>query len=223
MHVAPFFLPAFKEAVKEDYQGWWVLYTDGSKTDRGVAAAVAAEGVKVGMTLPRMASIFTAEIHAIRLALKEIGRAKHDRYLICSDSLSSVMAIENPAPRNHLVQRLQGEISTLITACKTLAFMWIPGHSGIEGNNNADETAKRATAQPPQFITIPYTDWYPYIRTTTYQLWAERWRLSTSPLKRIKLQPGKWKRGSMSRREEVILNRLRVAHTRITHNYLFND
>ena len=40
---------------------------------------------------------------------------------------------------------------------------------------------------------------------------------------RVKQAPGKWVGYRKTRREEVVMNRLRMAHTRLTHGYLFCD
>ena len=37
-------------------------------------------------------------------------------------------------------------------------------HSGIQGNVLVDAVAKRAAVGVPEFICVPYTDWYPVIR-----------------------------------------------------------
>ena len=55
----------FRELVTNKYQGYKQFYTDGSKDRDGVGAAVVAEEVEKRAAIPRKASIFSAELHAI--------------------------------------------------------------------------------------------------------------------------------------------------------------
>ena len=157
------------------------------------------------MALPGVASIFTAEVQAIKLALKRTHEESSIKYLVVSDSLSVLTAIQSPTIRNHIVQRIHIKISRIISTRKSITFLWIPGHSGVKGNDRADQAAKQSAGQSPQFITVPYTDWYSYIRETTYTRWTPQWEESSALLRRIKRKPGKWKKVRMARREEVVV------------------
>ena len=142
--------------MEEEYNDRCIVYTDVSKSSEGgVGAAAAWEDGEAKVALPGVASIFTTEMQAIKLALKHIHDGNRQRYLACLDSLSSLKAIQCQSSRNHLVQRIQEEICRIIATLKTITFFWIPGHSGIKGNDQADRVAKQAARQPPQFITVP--------------------------------------------------------------------
>ena len=59
------FTPYFNEHVREHYPLHMQIYTDGSKDDIGVGAA-AVYGIKtLSVTLPNVASIYTAELKAL--------------------------------------------------------------------------------------------------------------------------------------------------------------
>ena len=70
------------------------LYTDGSKDDHKVGCAVVSNFNIVKRRLPGQASIYTAELCAIQLALDFVNNSNEDKYIICVDSLSCLQAIE---------------------------------------------------------------------------------------------------------------------------------
>ena len=59
----------FKEVIENKYKGWKHIYTDGSKSEIGVRAAATTGNRTQSTSLPKFNSIFTAETHAIHLAL----------------------------------------------------------------------------------------------------------------------------------------------------------
>ena len=68
---------------------------DGSKQgQKTAAAAVRAPSYKKSSTLrlQNTASIFSADLEALRLALKQIEDSVEDRFVVLSDSLSSLKA-----------------------------------------------------------------------------------------------------------------------------------
>ena len=66
------------------------LYTDGSKDDTGVGLAVYGNNIKILASLDTEASVFTAELLAIKTALKTIYEQHLNNVTIYSDSLSSI-------------------------------------------------------------------------------------------------------------------------------------
>jgi ribonuclease HI len=71
------------------------IYTDGSKDgDRVTSAADFGQQVYFAR-LPSASSIFNAEANAILLALKFIASSEKSKFMICSDSISCLLAIES--------------------------------------------------------------------------------------------------------------------------------
>jgi len=68
------------------------LYTDGSKIGDQVASAAVDRNYTKSARLPDKASIFRAELHAISLAMDFICHSKDTRFIIFSDSKSSLEA-----------------------------------------------------------------------------------------------------------------------------------
>ena len=62
--------------------------------DRVVLPAVFGQQV-YSVRLPSASSIFSAEANAILLALKFVASSDKSKFMICSESLSSLLAIES--------------------------------------------------------------------------------------------------------------------------------
>ena len=104
-----------------------------------------------------------------------------------------------------------------------IIFCWIPSHIGIPGNDTVDQAAKAALTLPTSPLTIPASDFRPVIRQYITNTWQQTWNTSQSKLHQI--QPvipstSRLKHTSLSRHDQIIISRLRIGHTRITHSYL---
>ena len=89
-----------------EYPSSETFFTDGSKTEAGVAAAsVSTKHPRKSLTccLPDGNSIYTAELRAILLALKRIYCSKRKSFLILSHSLSSLKDIFNLKYEHHIL------------------------------------------------------------------------------------------------------------------------
>ena len=129
--------------VQDTYFDHQLLYTDGSKDDHKVGCAVVSNFNIVKRRLPGQASIYTAELCAILLALDVVNNSNEDKYIICVDSLSCLQAIEQQHIDHPLVLDVLEKCSALIN--KTVLFCWVPSHVGILGNELADAAAKGCT------------------------------------------------------------------------------
>ena len=145
-----------------------------------------------------------------------------DKYLVCSDSLSVLQEMENVMTNDHLVHRVQREFHDLITGSFDISFAWVPSHVGVEGNERADAEAKQESQRAPEFIPIPYRNWFPELRKRTNELWTGQGRDENRDF--FELKPTTRKSAKiykLSRREEVVINRLRLGHKRVKHGFLF--
>jgi ribonuclease HI len=212
----------FDRLTSTEYSGYFRLYTDGSKTDEGVGAAVVGEDISRRAALPSEASIFTAELHAIYMASLIIEETDHTDYVIFSDSNGVLQSLQDKTTKNPSSRKLQHRFHNL-SLNKTISLCWIPGHVGIPGNEQADEIAKLAIHGCIQNIFLNYKDMYPIINEKIYKIWTRTWKEGNQEnLKLIKETPGRWSYQQTTRREEVVLNRLRSQHTWLTHNHLMN-
>ena len=161
-----FYLSLISEYPSSDF-----FFTDGSKTEAGVAAAaVSTKYPRKPLTrrLPDDSSIYTAELQAILLALKRIYCSKRKSFLILSDSLSSLKTIFNLKYEHPvLVQNLELYMD-LTKDGKEVVFVWVPGHVGIRGNSAADAAAKDALVGDTSVEFIPFSDLKTDVPTNIY-------------------------------------------------------
>ena len=206
------------------YSDYEHIYTDGSKDEDKVGCAAAKYDDCKQMRIPDGSSVFTAEAKAIDLALDFVNKCNYtDKYVIFSDSLSVLQALNHTSSKNSQIQQLllkHHEISNL----KTVIYCWIPSHIGIYGNEKVDKSAKESLNLEPTDFKIPFNNFKPFINKYIFNKWQASWnKAEFNKLKEI--EPIVNRHGSfpkLSRREEIVLARLRIGHTRLTHSYLFN-
>ena len=202
-----------------DYQ---CIYTDGSKEENKVGCATFTNGNCKTLRLPDGSSIFTAEAKAIDLALDFINESNSkDKFIIFSDSMSVLQALNHTSSKNPQIQKLLIKHHT-ISELKTIIYCWVPSHIGIYGNEKVDKNAKESLNLEETVFKIPYVNFKPFINEYISNKWQTIWNganfdklREVEPIvKRPKVIH------KLSRREEIVLARLRIGHTRITHSHL---
>ncbi len=123
-----------------------------------------------------------------------------------------------------LVQRIQELISQ---SSKNYVFIWIPSHEGIDKNEIVDSMAKSSFNEPlsTQFKPNKF-DIRKTIVPTIKKNWDDDWKMITmdNKLRNLKNNVLPWKTINLvSRKESVILTRLRTGHSLLTHSYLMNS
>ena len=63
---------------------------------------------------------------------------------------------------------------------------------------------------------------FPVIRSAVLDSWKFTWELENQKMKEIANSIFPWKYSSMTRQREVILSRLRIGHSRLTHGFLMS-
>ena len=188
---------------------------------RRVGCGLIINNLSIKQWLPSNASIFTAEVKTIDLALDSISESDDDHFIIFSDSLSVLFSLHNKKMDNPLILQLLQELHHLSYAHKTIHFCWIPSHIGIRGNEAADMAAKESLDQDITASQVPYTD----LNLTSIILFQANGRSAgrlAVTINFIKLSPPlvsgllEFRR---SRKEEV-LSRLRIYHTYFSHSYI---
>ena len=128
--------------------------------------------------------------------------------------------------KNVIIKEVIDTIHTIIlTSHKQIDFCWVPSHRGIKGNEEADQAAERARRRDAtEHYLLPYTDLYPVVEKFIHSKWQTRWIDADldRPNKLFSLQPliKPFDTSGLTRREETVIHRLRIGHTRFTHGYL---
>ena len=200
-----------------------VLFTDGSSTEQGVGYAVITGAEPIQIRVSPQATIYTAELMAIRDAVTYADtHARAASITIVSDSRSALQAISALSTTHPIVNTIR---DLLILSDKRYSLCWVPGHVGVPGNEQADQLARAAIdILPISPLSLPRSDIKIFIRQAVRASWQTEW----SSLQRNKLRevlpvisskyinphPRSW---------SVKLTRLRIGHTRITHGYLMTQ
>lgn len=194
------------------------IFTDGSvfsSPDFGdhseVGCGIYSEDLQLRFRLPHQCSIMSAEAYAVWRALD----FANIRTVIFSDSMSTLKAVESGRSRHPWVQGIEvGLERTGAILC------WIPSHTGIPGNERADQLANEARCLPPSNIPVPAQDAARWTKEMIRAEWELTWRKSGTFCQRAKPSTLPWPDRS-SHIEQRTLTRLRIGHTKLTHSCLF--
>jgi ribonuclease HI len=151
---------------QETHTQYVPVYTDGSRSERGVGLAVVFPVAAIRGKMPNHASIFTAELNAIIFALEWMLEHPQMNYTIYSDSRSSLQARQNIYSQQPLVQRAHQLLRTLCLQHNcAVVLCCVPAHVGVPGNELADCEANAASEQEDlaQDQRIPHRNYYPVI------------------------------------------------------------
>ncbi|KAL1447291.1 hypothetical protein WDU94_010914, partial [Cyamophila willieti] len=221
------FRQRFNELVHTKYHDFTTCFTDGdgSKTAESTSCAyVLNNSIVSSFVLNNVNTVFTSELIAVLLCLKHLKFLPQVKFVIISDSKSTLLALSNLKNINPIVSQILSCWSDLISAGKQLSFLWCPSHTGIQGNEAVDRAARHPNNSLPPFKLCSPDDFKPFIFNLTNNLWQESWDAipNTNKLKTIKPRIGYWSSSDRScRYEEVVVCRMRIGHTRATHSYLF--
>lgn len=216
-------LKAFQRTQDVFLHASWI-YADGSQSQNGTGAAAVLEHNVSSCKLQEPSSALEAEMMAIHLAIALISTQPSGSFVIATDSMASLTALENNMVSTNtsaLLMRCRSGLHTLATSGHSVTLVWVPAHSGITGNEIADEAAKRAATTSS--LTTFKPEWHSYIGATKQALmvaWQHQWDTATvgrychSIAPRVALTPwhDKFQGGSLSRAALRTADRIAAKH-----------
>ena len=132
--------------------------------------------------------------------------------------------MQDPHSPNPIVQRTLVLLHSLSASSSSCSFLWIPGHINLPEHDAVDLAAKQSLL----FTKItdpslsPVYDLKSHYRSLINSSWYNTWLTQPlTKLRSIKKAPTPWSSSNRSsRHEEIIVSRLRIGHTRLTHSCL---
>lgn len=214
------FQSSFNELVSQ-YEGYTRIFTDGSQIGEAVGAAAIVGSQISKKRLPNGSSIFSAEARGLLMALDMVHQSADRQLLFLSDSLSCLQSLKNRDMSHPLIADILCRVHTLISHGTQVAFMWVPSHVGLAGNSAADIAAKAALLLPISNLPVPPSDFCSLIRSHSLKQWQERWSSDTlNKLHAIEPKVNVFNLYRLPRRDEIIIHRLRIGHSFLTHGHL---
>jgi RNase H len=156
-----------------------VFYINDSRTGFGVFHF---NDFEMGFRLAEPSGVFMLEMTAILYALGHIRSHSLGRYMILSDSMSSIMALQTKivSKKIHpLVFDCKEALWRLSTMGYSVSLAWIPAHVGIQRNKRANALAKLAALEDVYLQASPISsDFIPLARSRIQNEWQEKWNRS---------------------------------------------
>ena len=125
--------------------------------ENGTGIGIFCESLEIrrSVRLNNNCSIFQAEVFAVAEAARIISIMKIDRSAITIyiDSQAAIKAIASRNIRSKVVSRCQRELRALMEQ-HNIKLCWVPGHTNIYGNEEADKLAKESLGLPSEDINM---------------------------------------------------------------------
>lgn len=127
------------------------MYTDGSKMQSETGSGIYSNdpSFKKSKSLGHYSTITQAETYAIIDLCEEI-KARDIRNLtiyICTDSQASLKALNSHCFTSKAMIECLEKVDE-ISSTNSITLLWVPGHHGIEGNEEADDAARTGSNNP---------------------------------------------------------------------------
>lgn len=166
-----------------------IIYTDGSGIQGKVGAAIVKPATKIIQQIHLGSdvhyNVFTAEVRALAAAAETIKHDLKKDAIIFTDSQAAAKATSDPkkqSGQSFIKQYLDAVDKT--RPLQVIKIIWIPGHEGIDENEQADEEVKKAALNAPD--RNPQSRYNPlrsaivaHIKKNAKSQWHQEWNKGT--------------------------------------------
>lgn len=217
----------YKSSFLADLSKKWAdfehIYTDGSILNGRTGCAFYHHN-SVYSKLFRLkpnSSVYTAELVAIREAIKYCLTINKEKFVIFTDSKSSLEKIKSATVMtnlNYLIIDILKDYNKLNQQGKQLSLVWVKGHFGIQYNEMVDQLAKKATIQGDTLeeFKIPSVDLHRLLNADMKIIWQNIYNNSDKGQTYKSIQPNiplePWFHSESNRSLIKVMNRVRSNH-----------
>lgn len=205
--------------VTAQYDHCNIVYTDGSKVDSKISYAVYHKDCyEESALIPHAKSSFEAESTALMGALKHLLQyhsSINNSFVIATDCLSALLSIaskRHPSKLHRTILQVRDLAYQLVSEGNKTVFLWVPSHSGINGNETVDKIARST-------INASHDNDRTNQSNSLMDAWQERWNISEKgrrtylTLHSVSLKPW-FKNMNLHKSDVRVLNRLLTNHAR---------
>lgn len=170
----------FDERCRDKFPDFSLLFTDASKSRDQVGIGIYSPGnISFSGRVPSSFSISSAELLAIDKALSII-EGMTDDVLIISDSKSALEKLKGWFPHSsndHITLSIRNKIYRITQTNRQIKFVWVPSHTNITGNDQADRLAKEGSKMS-HTLTIKgdIKEHWPSFKRNIWERWKTEWK-----------------------------------------------
>ncbi|XP_051170050.1 uncharacterized protein LOC127287259 [Leptopilina boulardi] len=204
------------------------IFTDGAHDERkkssGAAFFIPEHNFRYGIRINGIKSPISTEMTAIASSLKHIAASEISKAIIITDSRSALQGIQDvfrTKSTHPLILKIIKMVYSILELGKVIGLLWVPSHSGIMGNLEADRLAKLSmylnvgpigNASVFDFKDLLFNDYKSWYRS----LWPHARKVNSAIkyFSRIGFKDKRpWFRGYDAPRREInAVTRLRTSH-----------
>ena len=175
----------FREWTQKRWSDAVFIYTDGSvkEADKITSFGIYISDIlNVCGKLREGTSIYVAELFAVWWAVNLVTERNIKKAVIFTDSLSVLTALQsvhkNTGNNHYLIDKIREQLWVLSSNQFEVHVSWIPGHTGIKGNEKADVLAAAGAAGSLYNHSLDATELFRILKVDVLKSWQDDWNSS---------------------------------------------